>query len=91
MGISMPIDEQIKRIMADILGLEPAAISPSMSMHNTSEWDSLHHINLISALEQEFDTVFEVDEIQEMISFQEIIRHIGANHRDTGSSSLRAP
>jgi acyl carrier protein len=68
------IAERIRSVMADVLGLDQSAISMSSTMHNTSEWDSLHHINLIAALEQEFETTFEISEIQAMTSVPEIVR-----------------
>lgn len=36
-------------------------------------WDSLEHISLISAMEEEFDIIFEPEEIVEMIHYENII------------------
>ena len=33
-------------------------------------WDSLNHMNLIVALEEEFDVTFDEEEINEMISLE---------------------
>ena len=62
----------IKRIMADILELDPESISDSTSMDHTGSWDSLAHINLMTALEQEFGVALEIDEIESMRSFSHI-------------------
>jgi acyl carrier protein len=37
------------------------------------KWDSLGHMNMVSILEKEFATQFEVDEIMEMASVQNIL------------------
>ena len=39
------------------------------SMH-IGTWDSLNHMNLIVALEEEFNITFDEDEISEMISLE---------------------
>ena len=51
--------DQIKQIMADVLDLEAECIDESTTQDNTPNWDSLNHVNLIIAVEQEFDVTFE--------------------------------
>ena len=68
----------IRRIMADILGLEPSVIYEGTSMDNTMSWDSLAHINLMTALEQELGIVFDIDEMEQMRSFGEIVAVVTA-------------
>lgn len=59
--------------MADVLDLDPASIDLSTTKDDTSAWDSLNHINLIVALEQQFQTSFDVSEIESMLSFSDIV------------------
>jgi acyl carrier protein len=66
--------EQIKRIMADLLDLDPASIDGSTLKDNTSAWDSLSHINLVVALEQEFGVSFDLHEIESMLSYDDIVQ-----------------
>jgi len=67
------MDTKIKRIMADILGLDADQIRDSTSMENTMSWDSLAHINLMSAIEQELGITLEIGEMEEMRSFGKIL------------------
>lgn len=67
------LEEQVKQIMADVLDLDPASIDLSTTKDGTSAWDSLNHINLIVALEQQFQTSFDVSEIESMLSFSDIV------------------
>jgi acyl carrier protein len=39
-------------------------------MNNIESWDSMRHINLIIALEQEFDIYFPDEKITSLTSFQ---------------------
>ena len=73
------MEKTLTLILAEVLGLDPDAISSSIAMHNTSEWDSLRHINLISAIEQEFNTTFSVADIEAMTSLSEIMRRLDTN------------
>lgn len=66
------MEEQIKMIMADILELDPNTIDDSTGMDTVDAWDSLNHLNLCLALEQEFDLSFEVHEMEAMVSFYDI-------------------
>jgi acyl carrier protein len=51
-------------------------IDEKASQQNIEKWDSLGHLNLVVALEEEFDISFEPEEIAEMTSVQKIISKI---------------
>lgn len=68
--------DEIKAIMADVLGIEPAMIDDSASMETIESWDSLAQINIVAALEQRFGVTFEVSEIEMMLSYTTIIEMI---------------
>jgi acyl carrier protein len=67
------LEEQIKQVMADVLNLDLAAVDGTTSKDSTASWDSLSHINLIVALEQEFQVSFDVSEIESMTSYSDIL------------------
>ena len=64
------MDERILRIMHEVF--EDETIDFSCSQGNCEKWDSLHHLNLISDLEDEFDVEFEPEEIAEMTTFTKV-------------------
>jgi acyl carrier protein len=47
-------EEMIMCVMATILEVDGAAINEDSSMDNVPNWDSLRHMNLVLALEEEF-------------------------------------
>ncbi len=63
----------IKQIMADVLRVDVDTIDEHTCMRNLGTWDSLAHINLITAIEQEIDANFDIDDIEQMVSFGEIL------------------
>ena len=47
-------EDRLKRIVADVLEVEPGAVGPDFSMDNVEQWDSLRHLTLVLAIEDEF-------------------------------------
>lgn len=71
-------EEKIRQIAADVLELQVAKITPQSSTENVDSWDSVHHLNLVLALEQEFGLQFEPEEIDQMTSVEKIVRVLSA-------------
>jgi len=69
------VEDRIKKIMSIIFEIDVSQISNESSADNISSWDSLKHMNLIIALEEEFDIMIPDNEVGNMLSF-ELIFHI---------------
>jgi acyl carrier protein len=50
----MPADSTLIALMASILDVDPSEIGPDASSDTIANWDSLHHMNLVIAIEEEF-------------------------------------
>jgi acyl carrier protein len=57
-------------IAADVFGVSELALTPSSSPDNIETWDSLHHLSLVVALEQEFNVQFSPEEIEQLLSIE---------------------
>src|SRR5256886_17324625 len=66
------VERRIKQIMADVLDLNPMSVDDSTCQDRVTPWDSLNHIQLVLALEQELEASFEVGEIEAMLSYSYI-------------------
>ena len=64
------MDDRLKEIMASVFELEIKDIHDEVSTDSIAKWDSLHHMNLIAALEEHFDIEFEEDEILDLNSYK---------------------
>jgi acyl carrier protein len=62
-----------RQIAADIFDLPLDAITAGSCPQTIATWDSLHHINLVLALEQSFDVQFLPEEIVEMLTIERIV------------------
>ena len=68
--VKAEITSRVKKCMALLFGIEEGEISDESSMDNIEKWDSLRHIQLIIALEQEFGISFPDEEVTLLTSVQ---------------------
>ncbi|MBT8447398.1 MAG: acyl carrier protein [Gammaproteobacteria bacterium] len=66
------MQDAIKQVMAQILEVEITAIDADSSPESIDSWDSLKHMQLIMALEDEFGIEFPDDAIPELVRFSTI-------------------
>ncbi len=66
------METRIKTVMADVLGVDKSSITDDSSFEKIEQWDSLNHIKLIVALEEEFDVEFDDEEVGNMMNYQMI-------------------
>ncbi len=67
------MEQKIKEIMANVFGISPDEIPENADSSDTKEWDSLKHMTLILALEEEFGIEFDEQQIVEMTSFKKLL------------------
>ena len=63
------IDQRLRLVIADVLGVAPTAITDDASPATLEQWDSLRHMSLIVALEEEFDITLDDHALDESTSF----------------------
>ena len=69
------MDNRIKKVMSAVFDVPVGEINDESSPDTIESWDSLKHMNLVIALEEEFAIQFEDDEIVEMLNYP-LIRQI---------------
>jgi len=60
------VSDPLLAIFAEGLGVDPTSLSDDTSPDNTSEWDSLAAITLVSLIEEQFDVRLSAREIMKM-------------------------
>ena len=73
--------EDVARVMADVLGVDPASIGPDSSPDTIPAWDSVQHMNLVIALEQEFGVRFSPEEIEEAVTVRAVADLVRSKQR----------
>jgi len=76
--MAAPLSDRVRGIIADVLEVSIASIRPDSSPETVDTWDSVHHLNLVLALEQEFGLQFEPEEIDQMKDMQRILAILGS-------------
>ena len=60
------MEDKIKEVISNIFGTPLNEINGQSSPDTIENWDSINHMKLITALEEEFDVEFTDEEILEM-------------------------
>ena len=64
------VDEVLlKQVMGSILKVDPASLGPDSSNDTIETWDSLKHMNLVLALEEEFGVSIPDEEAANITSY----------------------
>lgn len=63
------MENDLKRLFADILDIPESDVNDELLGDDVDTWDSMNHLRLITALEQEFSIQFSMDEIQSVTGY----------------------
>ena len=73
------IEERVKKIVCEQLGVKEEDVKPSSSFVDDLGADSLDTVELVMALEEEFETEVPDEDAEKLTSVQEAIDYIIAN------------
>ncbi len=66
-------------ILTSVLGIPDSQVTDELSSESVDTWDSLNHINLIGALEQEFNVTLPAENLGDAMSVAKL-KELLANH-----------
>jgi len=76
------IKERARSVLARTLKVSPETISDTASQTQLSQWDSVHHMNVVLALENDFGIEFDAGELPNLTSLPLLVaaieKHTGA-------------
>jgi acyl carrier protein len=70
------IKDRARAVLARVLKVDPRSIADNTSQMDLSDWDSVHHMNVVLGLENEFGIEFEDAELQTMTSLPLLVAAI---------------
>jgi acyl carrier protein len=78
----MSVEGRLDRIFREILEIDDSVQREDLKYNQFEKWDSLAHMSLVSAIEGEFDCIFETEDILAMSDFQKAVEitkkyHVG--------------
>ena len=62
-------ESKLKQVMADVFGVDVNVIDENASVDTIAKWDSYNHMNLVLALEEQFNVTFQAEQTVEMLSY----------------------
>jgi acyl carrier protein len=60
------IYSRLTEILRDVFDDDTLVATPELTAHDVKEWDSVNHITLVVAVEQEFGIKFKTAELEKM-------------------------
>jgi acyl carrier protein len=63
------IQERVREVMAGLFLVHTTDIGPDSSIKTIEQWDSLRHVQLMMAIEEEFGIRIDLMDAAEMVSF----------------------
>jgi acyl carrier protein len=67
------VEGRVGKVFKEALNLDPAQYGDSLIYNEVEGWDSVGHMMLVAALEQEFDCMLEMDDILDMSSYRKAV------------------
>tara|TARA_X000000950_G_scaffold284217_2_gene386825 strand:+ start:547 stop:801 length:255 start_codon:yes stop_codon:yes gene_type:complete len=65
--------DNLTKIFRDILEIDDLVLTPELSFRDIEEWDSFNHLNIILAVEEQFQIQFKPEEIESITSVQDLV------------------
>lgn len=63
--------EKYNKAFVDVFGIDVNILSDTYNKNTVSEWDSVHQLGLVAALEEAFDLMFDPEDIMAMTGYAE--------------------
>lgn len=76
------IDERVKKIIAEQLSVEIEKITPEARFVDDLGADSLDTVELVMALEEEFEIDIPDEEAEKIVTFQDVLTYVQSNSSD---------
>ncbi len=71
--MSESVEQRTRRLVAEVFGLPLESVTRATSHETVEEWDSINVLNLLMAVESEFDVVVSPEEAASFMSVEKIL------------------
>jgi len=78
----MALNDRLRRVFVDTLELTPSVDVEELKYRDIDAWDSLGHMSLVAAIEDEFDVQLDTEQVIDMSSFKvavDMLRGMGVS------------
>lgn len=74
--------DKLNNIFVEVFGVDISNLNDSFNKESVDTWDSVHQLNIISLMEENFDLMLDPEDIMLCVSYvkaKEILRNNGVN------------
>ena len=76
------VNDRLKNLFVEVLELPEGVDVENLKYRDISQWDSLGHMSLVAAIEDEFDVQLDTEQVIGMSSFKvavDMLKDLGVN------------
>lgn len=76
------VNDRLKNLFVEVLELPEGVEVESLKYRDIAQWDSLGHMSLVAAIEDEFDVQLDTEQVIGMSSFKvaiDMLKDLGVN------------
>jgi acyl carrier protein len=76
------LNDRLRAVFVDALELPEGVDVENLKYRDIEQWDSLGHMTLVAAIEEEFDVVLETEQVIDLSSFKvglDMLRSMGVD------------
>ncbi len=74
--IFMETFDKIRSIIAKTLNVEPEVITPTLTIEDIPEWDSMGNMAIIAAIEENLGIEFPIEDLFDLTSVEALVEEI---------------
>ena len=67
------MNDDVKELISEVFGIDEDDVTLELSQQTLDNWDSMNHLKLVTAVEEEFDVSLTMDDIEEITSIAKLI------------------
>jgi acyl carrier protein len=75
------VNDELRRLVADVLGVDVREVTDELGPGVSDTWDSISHLRIVSAIEDELSLRLTMDEIRSVDSFARLAAIVAAKGR----------
>lgn len=76
------MDDQVRRIVADVLAIDEGRVTQDLGPSTADNWDSMNHLRIVTAIEEEFGISFSMEEVQAIDTLGALQKLVADKRRD---------
>jgi acyl carrier protein len=71
--MSAPVQDRVIKVISDVMNVPVSKLDENSSPMSVDKWESMKHINLVLALEEEFNIQFDDEQISGLQDVKSIV------------------